>query len=51
MEDTGLRAEGVGRTVASACHEEVRARVGLEPWSPGCLGLTVGLSCAGGGLI
>lgn len=48
-EDAGLQAGGVGGVVVSACHEGVRAGLGLEPWSPGCLGLRAGLSCAGGG--
>lgn len=51
VEDAGLRAEGVGGTVTSAYHEKVRARAALEPCSPGCLGLTAGLSRAGGGQI
>lgn len=38
-EDAGLQAGGVGGVVVSACHEGVRAGLGLEPWSPGCLGL------------
>lgn len=35
----GCKLGGVGGVVVSACHEGVRAGLGLEPWSPGCLGL------------